>query len=125
MSGFVLQNTGIIVSLLFLLFKRQIYCYFTSFGVQTYRRITLNLPLLENLMRAPWSLRFLKRKFPHVLWGEASEWHLETQRSERNGIEIFLCLTTSTFKVHQHFELLRISSNPCSLDVITEGRIKD
>lgn len=81
--------------------------------------------LAENLIRTLWSLRFLKRKFPHILWGEASEWHLETQRSEGNGIEILLCLTTSTFKVHQHFQLFRISSNPSSLDVITEGRIKD
>lgn len=48
------------------------------------------------------------------LLGEASECHLETQRSEGNGIEVLLFLTTGIFKVHQHHGLFRISSYACS-----------
>lgn len=76
-------------------------------------RITLKLPLLES-REDTMEPEFLKRKFPHAVWGEASECHLETQRSEGNGIEVLLFLTTGIFKVHQHFWLLRISSNSCS-----------
>lgn len=60
-------------------------------------------------LRGAWEKEVCSRSL-----GEASECHLETQRSEGNGIEVLLFLTTGIFKVHQHHGLFRISSYACS-----------
>lgn len=76
-------------------------------------------------MKMPWNLRFLKRKFPHRLWGEAAECHLETQQLEENRIEVLLFLTIGIFKIINIFDYLGLAITHVLDDVITEGRIKD